>query len=77
MGGLQKEWLIFRKQVIPPDAPDVQVREMKLAFHAGIAVMLAMTNYLANEADELVAVRILKQLHQENEAFFKEVPSVH
>jgi hypothetical protein len=65
---IQQCWLDFRMKVISPGAPDIQVREMRLAFYAGFKSMLDLNMKLA-ELDEHRAVCLLEQLHQEARRF--------
>ncbi len=54
----------IRERVIPKDAPDVQVKEMKKAFYAGAAWLLHLQGVIA-ELDEDAAVAVLQSLHNE------------
>lgn len=72
MNTVQDEWIQFEKMVIALDAPDIQVKEMKLAFFGGATALLALSMRIATY-DEDAAVEILEGLHDECERFKDEV----
>lgn len=65
---ISERWAEFRERVIDPNAPDVQVSEMRIAFYAGFKAMLDANLELAM-IDQLTAVRLLEQLHIEAPRF--------
>ena len=55
MKSIEDEWLEFRKQVIPNDAPQVQLDEMYLAFIAGFALgHIRMRHVTGKLPDDLI-----------------------
>lgn len=59
----------FRTRVIHPEAPEMQVREMRIAFYAGFLSMLDVNLTLAMFNEELAIVE-LEKLHIEARRFF-------
>lgn len=39
MKPIERGWQSYRRMVVPPDAPDVQVKECRQAFYAGAAIL--------------------------------------
>ena len=68
MKSIEQRWKDFRARVMDPDCPEIQVREMRLAFFAGFRSMLDATVFLAG-FDERLAVVELEKLHIEARAF--------
>lgn len=69
-------WNQFRTQVMSPAAPDVQVREMRKAFYAGVECTL---NRLGQEmtpgdsCDDPQDERVIREVHQEIDEFVADV----
>ncbi len=40
MNTLQSEWDLFAKLAIPPNAPGIQINQLRTAFYAGAATIL-------------------------------------
>lgn len=61
----------YRKHVIPPGAPDIQVTECRAAFYAGAGSMLETLLHVIGDdsVDEDAGVKILEDLRREVEAF--------
>lgn len=67
---VETAWLAYRAQVIPPDAPPIQIRETKKAFYAGAGTLLdSLTVILGpghepTESDLLIMDGIAEELRQ-------------
>lgn len=60
----------FRTRAIHPDAPEMQVREMRIAFYAGVQAMLDATITISLINDELLGSVELEKMHIEARRFF-------
>jgi len=70
---LQERWESFQKMVIPPNAPPVQIREMKLAFYAGAeSFNKTLLHITTLEKPEQVEVAMLEGLNQEIKQFLND-----
>jgi hypothetical protein len=58
-GPLARSWQSYRDQVIPPNAPEIQLLECRRAFYAGAAGFLASATRLAiaDAADPVETLR--------------------
>ena len=67
-------WISYMDEVLPKDAPAVQIQESKRAFVAGargvIGILLAIGD---DSVSEEQGVDIIEALHQECRAFVKDV----
>lgn len=72
---VESGWQAFRIFVMAPDAPDIQVREMRLAFFAGAQHLYASMLGMMDPGEEETAddVRRSENLHNELESFAKEL----
>ncbi len=67
---IQKLWTDFQKKVIAPNAPAHQVRDMRMAFHAGFFSMLLMAMRLGEtDVSEDAGILYLEQLRKEMNNF--------
>lgn len=70
------QWNQFRTQVIPPNSPDIQVKEMRRAFYAGVECAL---NRLAQEMtpgdayDDPSDEQVIRDVHAELAEFANDV----
>ena len=62
---IEFSWGVFRKHVIPPDAPVVQVHEMKKAYLAGFAEAFKVFIDYSESLDEETACRLFDRLTDE------------
>jgi hypothetical protein len=75
---VQAMWNNFRTQVMPPNAPTVQVQEMRRAFYAGVECTL---NRLAGEMtegdglDDPADERVVQEVNAELKQFAADVKS--
>jgi hypothetical protein len=58
----------FQAKCIAPDAPDIQVHEMRMAFLAGFFGCLNLTSLIAEMSDS-EALKALEDLHVERAEF--------
>lgn len=66
-------WGSFLRDVIPKDAPPDQIREMRLAFHAGAHAMHAVVKRIGEpDISEAAAMEILTDIDREIAAFREE-----
>ena len=73
---IESQWENFRKRVIPSDAPVDQLKEMKVAFYAGVILVYHCVEVLGEaEISEYTAVKVLESLRKEIEAYKKEMSS--
>ncbi|MBZ0086495.1 MAG: hypothetical protein K8F33_00100 [Thermomonas sp.] len=74
MNTVQEQWDGFRKLVVPKDAPEVQVTEMRRAFYAGVEAMLRIQWAIGDDAvSEDAGVAILEGVHDECRRFAEDV----
>jgi len=68
-GVLEKEWGIYKKKCVPPNASEHQINDLKCTFYAGASVILA---YLmkAGSLPEAESFAILEGLLTETEEFY-------
>ncbi len=65
-------WESYRQQVLPPDAPPVQVRECRLAFYGGFHAMMQINLELGgDEYSEDQGFAVLNSIDRELQAFFE------
>lgn len=69
---IKKQWTNFRKTVIPPDAPKVQITEMQRAFYAG-AELLFYELAKASSEEEEKAHYLFDSIHKELKEFFEKI----
>jgi hypothetical protein len=71
MNTIKDQWESYKKDVLPKDAPQIQIRETRIAFYAGVHVtLLFMRDTLTQMSDE-AGVVVLEAWHQECLAFAK------
>jgi len=74
MNTVQEQWESFSKLVVPKDAPEIQVTEMRRAFYAGVEAMLRIQWAIGDAAvSEDGAMAILEGVHDECQRFASEV----
>jgi hypothetical protein len=67
-------WESFKAAVMPPDAPPVQIQEMRRAFFAGAWLLLTeMRAYMTDDVSEEQGVAFLEGLKSEMERFQHQV----
>jgi hypothetical protein len=49
---IEAGWVAFRGYVVPPDASEVQINEMRLAYFAGAQHLFASINSIMEEGEE-------------------------
>lgn len=69
---IQQAWLGLEAKAIPPDAGQVQRKEMRRAFFCGAKAMLAET-IEASDLPELLAMRVMSELNAELEQFLQDL----
>ncbi|MDE1138177.1 MAG: hypothetical protein PW999_00690 [Paraburkholderia tropica] len=69
MRTISEKWASFERAVLPSDCSDVQRSEMRKAFYAGAASLLALTDEIASIPNEDACIAILRGLHEEVQAF--------
>ena len=70
MNTIQSNWEDFRKKVVPQNASNIQIAEMRKAFYAGAyAAISIMVKIGAEDVSEEAGVEILETLKNECELF--------
>ena len=69
MGRISVGWKSYEVRVVPPDAPDVQRKETKRAFYAGVISMLSVLVEAGNKED----ADMLKDIYDEALDFNQDV----
>jgi hypothetical protein len=65
-GFIEREWQVFAKACVPPDAGPQQVADTRAAFIAGALVALGFVHNVANVVeDDKEAANHLTRMHQE------------
>ncbi len=76
MNTIQEQWSTFLAQVVPKDAADIQINEMRLAFYAGVTAMMHIEDVISNEKVSVnAAIAILEGVHDECHRFVSDVAS--
>jgi len=72
---IEMGWIALRRMAVPPDAPDIQVSEMRMAYMAGAQHLFAsMMGFLdPGEEPTDTDMRRIELIHRELEAFRKEM----
>lgn len=74
---IEAAFLDYKEQVIPEDAPEVQVTECRNAFFAGVAIMFHVFETIAHTDDNPETISkeadILKSVQEEIEAHVQTV----
>jgi hypothetical protein len=72
---IEAGWVIFKGLTIPPDASEIQIREMRLAFMAGSQHLFASIMGVLDPGEEPTDadLRRMDFIHQELEIFRKEL----
>ena len=65
MKSIAERWTDFDRRVIATDAPAVQHEEMRMAFYAGCATMIDVSNEVAAIHDDMLCVIILETIYKE------------
>ena len=68
MNTIQQQWEGFKKNVVPNDAPEIQVSEMRIAFFGGASALLALTTEISYHSED-AGVEMLEGLHDECRRF--------
>lgn len=69
MNTIQSEWEKFSKAVIPSDASEPQVHDMRMSFFSGFSTCLGITLFGVAGLSEDAGVAVLEGLKQEAESF--------
>ena len=56
---LEQQWETFKKDVIPVDAPEVQIDCMKIAFFGGLTQMYYNNKSLADVTDQHAQIKVI------------------
>lgn len=62
MSSIQKEWLSFKNAAVPKDAPVTQVKDMQIAFYAGVLCTTKVVLEITADMTEDDAVNALEDL---------------
>lgn len=74
MTSIGAAWESYRREVVPGDAPAVQVQECRRAFYAGAKATLGVLLVIGDDAvGEDDGVAIIEALHEESRAFMRDV----
>ena len=74
MNTVQEHWQSFMTQVIPKDAPPVQINEMRIAFYAGATAMCGIHNNIIDmDISNEAVIRIMKGCEDEVMRFIQKV----
>lgn len=67
-------WESYRREVLPADAPDIQVQECRRAFYAGAKAVVAIVTEIGDDSvTEDQGLDILTGLHEECRTFVADV----
>lgn len=69
MRTIKAKWDSFEAKVLPKDCSEVQREEMRRAFYAGAAALLALNDEIAAFDTEAKGIALLSALYEEAEAF--------
>jgi hypothetical protein len=70
MNTIQSSWESYQAQVMPKDAPDVQVIETRRAFYAGCQTILGIMYGIGDDSiSEDAGIQMIETLHQECQLF--------
>lgn len=70
---LEREWESLVAKVMPEDAPEVQVREMKRAFYMGAVAAVHLTTDAASKLSEDAGVVFIRMLRREMREFVQKI----
>lgn len=70
---IEKAWESFAANVIPPNASDIQRREMKRSFYAGAAVLLELQMSILDPGTEPTEkdLAVMDRIADELKAYFE------
>jgi hypothetical protein len=76
---IEAGWIILRAMAVPPNAPEVQINEMRYAFMAGAQHLFSSIMSVLDPGEEPTPadLRRLDLIHTELEAFRKEMELRH
>ena len=70
MNTIQSEWECFKENVIPKNANNIQINEMKKSFYAGAyAAISTMIKISAEDVSEEAGIEIFETMKNECELF--------
>lgn len=72
---LAEAWKLYRAQVIPPNAPSVQIKESKRAFYAGAQASFHALTSIDDSLPDVEGVAIIEGINVELQTFKKQVES--
>ena len=68
---IKSEWESFREMTIDPEAPDIQIEEMRNAYYAGVKALSMMQLALSDaNLPEEVEFQIFSSWHKEVDSYF-------
>lgn len=72
---IEAGWVSLRAQVIPPDAPQLQVDEMRMAFMAGAQHLFGSIMMILEEGEEPTDAdqHRMEQIHKELDEYYREL----
>ena len=72
---IEAGWAVVRAHAIPPNAPDIQINEMRMAFYAGAQHLWASVNSILSEDREPTDedMRRMQLIHDELQQFAAEL----
>jgi hypothetical protein len=76
---IEAGWIMLRAMAVPPNAPEVQINEMRYAFMAGAQHLFASIMDVLDPGEEPTNtdLRRLELIHNELDAFVKEMELRH
>ncbi len=69
---IETMWNLFVKLIMPKDAPDIQIREMKKAFYAGFIECFKIMSDVSTDLSESDAVLLFEKINKEAQTYIKE-----
>jgi hypothetical protein len=71
---IESFWEDFRKTVMYPDSPPIQIKDMRTAFHAGFfSMLIIMDKIRQSDISDTVGMMYLSQLTKEMNDYMKKV----
>ena len=73
MNTIQQMWEGYKKDTIPKDASEIQIREMRNSFYAGAASTFNLIDSISDKHDEEIAAEILQGIYEEIKLYFESI----
>ena len=70
MNTIQQMWEGYKKDVIPENASEIQITEMRNSFYAGSASSFELLGKISEKHSEETAAEILQGIHEEIALYF-------